>query len=142
MSRYQGFTQVLVVLEVIVLFRDIINKYSRNNASNRNSKYDISSMYMQLTCLCTLAIQLSLFALSHHQQMCSGHAHTHQSKEPRVYCRSQKERHIVPLFSSNSIFIYLLILHHSYYFLTDSYTITVSKFYISNEIFLMLKFNI
>ena len=46
MNRREVFTQVLVVLEVIVLFRDIINKYSRNNASNRNSKYDISSMYM------------------------------------------------------------------------------------------------
>lgn len=46
MSRHEGFTQVLVVLEVIVLFRDMINKYSRNNASNINSKYNISSMYM------------------------------------------------------------------------------------------------
>ena len=46
MSRHEGFTQVLVVLEVIVLLRDMINKYSRNNASNGNSKYDISLMYM------------------------------------------------------------------------------------------------
>ena len=46
MSRHEDFTQVLVVLEVIVLLRDMINNFSRNNVSNGNSKYDISSMYM------------------------------------------------------------------------------------------------
>ena len=46
MSRHEGFTQVLVVLEVIVLLRDMINNFSRNNVSNRNNKYDISSIYM------------------------------------------------------------------------------------------------
>ena len=41
MSRHEDFTHVLVVLEVIVLLRDMINNFSRNNVSNGNSKYDI-----------------------------------------------------------------------------------------------------
>ena len=48
----------------------MINKYSRNDASNVNGKYDISSMHMWLTCLCTLAIKLSLFALYHNINRC------------------------------------------------------------------------
>ena len=47
MSRHEDFTQVLVVLEVIVLFRDMINKYSRNNASNINRKYDKPAIYLR-----------------------------------------------------------------------------------------------